>query len=321
VLLDTRLLPTDERADAVDAALNSATSPTRLTAHGDLRAVVEAWGLGGGANLIAHESSGYRLTRAEGHVRRSAPEVLSLALNIRGSCWSSSRGLEHTRNDQLHPIDLTSVYDSETSGSCTTLAFQVDYARLRTRVDTVRAAIPHLAASPLHDLVFRHLRDLPAAARQLDSPAAIEALGSATTELVRALVCSVVADDRRRRSALAESLPTLIEAYVDQHLGDQDLTPASVASAHNISLRYLYLLLADRAETPAAWIMAKRLEAARAHLALATDSVATTAYRYGFKEPTHFSRRFKALYGLTPGQWAQQNRIAARPASPSTGGR
>ncbi|MDT5150765.1 MAG: hypothetical protein QOI01_2498, partial [Mycobacterium sp.] len=37
----------------------------------------------------------------------------------------------------------------------------------------------------------------------------------------------------------------------------------------------------------------------------------TVARRWGFKDPTHFARRFRAAYGMPPSQWlrtAQEER-------------
>jgi len=45
-----------------------------------------------------------------------------------------------------------------------------------------------------------------------------------------------------------------IYAFIDQHLGDPDLSPAGVAAAHHISLRYLHKLFETERATVAGWI-------------------------------------------------------------------
>jgi len=42
------------------------------------------------------------------------------------------------------------------------------------------------------------------------------------------------------------------------------------------------------------------------------------ARRWGFVDPTHFGRRFRAAYGLSPGEWRRAAREAAlrRPPEP-----
>jgi hypothetical protein len=58
-----------------------------------------------------------------------------------------------------------------------------------------------------------------------------------------------------------------IHAFIEQHLGDADLTPGLVAAAHYISVRYLYRLFEAQGTTVATWIRHRRLEGCRKDLA------------------------------------------------------
>ena len=80
--------------------------------------------------------------------------------------------------------------------------------------------------------------------------------------MVRALIVSAVEDDCGARSAMTEALWPLIVAYVDAHLTEPDLSPARIARANNISLRYLYKLCARRGVRLGEWIMDRRLRGA-----------------------------------------------------------
>ncbi|WP_443217637.1 helix-turn-helix domain-containing protein [Saccharothrix sp. CCNWYY140] len=54
------------------------------------------------------------------------------------------------------------------------------------------------------------------------------------------------------------------------------------------------------------WIISERLRGAREDLIRRTDrsrTIATIARRWGFGDPTHFTRRFRAAYGITPSEW------------------
>jgi AraC-like DNA-binding protein len=57
-----------------------------------------------------------------------------------------------------------------------------------------------------------------------------------------------------------------IRAYIDRHLGDPELTPASIAAAHHISLRSLHRLFQDDETTVAGFIRHRRLERVRRDL-------------------------------------------------------
>lgn len=45
---------------------------------------------------------------------------------------------------------------------------------------------------------------------------------------------------------------------------------------------------------------------ARADLADRHLPIAAVARRWGFKDPTHFTRRFRAAYGVLPSEWRRR---------------
>lgn len=97
-----------------------------------------------------------------------------------------------------------------------------------------------------------------------------------------------------------------IRTYIDQHLADPDLSPEQIATAHHISLRYLQKLFAEEQATVTAWIKQRRLEGCRRDLTApfaANRTVASIGARWGLMDPAHFSRVFKAAYGLTPSDY------------------
>ena len=107
--------------------------------------------------------------------------------------------------------------------------------------------------------------------------------------------------DARRRGLLLR-----IQAFLEARLGDPELDPAAVAAAHHISVRYLQKLFEEEGETVAGWIRARRLEHCRRDLAearLAGLPVSSVAARWGLVDAAHFSRLFKAAYGLSPREY------------------
>ena len=305
--LDTRSIPPAERAEALHAAVNAASKPTRVSVAGEVTGRLRVWPLQPGATLM---SLGVRvdeltLTRSTRHLRQSDPGRLSVAVNLAGTCTTTNHGIEISRNDTLRLTDLASTYGIRQRGRCHAVAFEIDNDTLGLSVDQVRGSMPYARSSPLHRLLRQHLVDL---ARVVDdlAPQTRAAVGAATAELVGAMLRSVSPRDGDRRASLVDALPWRIKDYVRRHLDDPELTPARIAAEHNISVRYLYVLLSDLAETPEQWIITSRLAAARDDLVEGYTNVSSIAKRRGFKDPSHFTRRFRRAYGVTPSEFARQ---------------
>ena len=97
-----------------------------------------------------------------------------------------------------------------------------------------------------------------------------------------------------------------VHEFIEQRLADPALSPRMIADAHHVSLRYLYKLFEAEQRGVAGWIRQRRLERCRRDLldpALATLPVRAIAARWGLPEPAHFSRLFRAAYGVAPREY------------------
>jgi AraC-like DNA-binding protein len=111
--------------------------------------------------------------------------------------------------------------------------------------------------------------------------------------------------DARRRALIGR-----VRAYVERQLGDPGLSPATIADAHHVSVRYLHKLFESERTTMAAWIRQRRLERCRRDLldpARRDRPVSAIAARWGFTSPAHFNRAFRAAYDLPPGEYRLQS--------------
>ncbi|MGW8399594.1 AraC-like ligand-binding domain-containing protein [Streptomyces lydicus] len=120
----------------------------------------------------------------------------------------------------------------------------------------------------------------------------------------------VLADEVRGRPSADtpggnRALLLRIQAFIDRHLADPDLTPQAIARAHHISLRYLHKLFEGEDVTVGRWIQRRRLEECRRDLARRGNglTIAAVAHRWGFTSAAHFSRVFRAAYGMAPREW------------------
>jgi AraC-like DNA-binding protein len=105
-----------------------------------------------------------------------------------------------------------------------------------------------------------------------------------------------------------EALRDRIRGYIEARLSDRDLAPAGIAAAHHISVRRLHKLFEDQPLTVAAFIRLRRLERCHADLTRGDPTVAAVAARWGFADPAHFSRLFKATYGYNAAALTDSNR-------------
>ncbi|MFI1927160.1 helix-turn-helix domain-containing protein [Streptomyces sp. NPDC020377] len=111
-------------------------------------------------------------------------------------------------------------------------------------------------------------------------------------------------------------LRTRVDAFIQQHLADPGLAPASIATAHQISVRHLHRLCQGQATTIADGIRRSRLQRIHRDLAdprLNARSISSIAAPWGSPEPTSFNRAFKTLYGITPRDHRQQSQHRGMP--------
>jgi AraC-like DNA-binding protein len=183
-------------------------------------------------------------------------------------------------------------------------ALHLDLDDLGLPLDVVRAAARELETSPLYPLVRDHI--VHAHARTPADSAAAADLGRASVRLVRALVLSAAEQARELDEATPASTADRVDAYLGTHLRDPDLAPAEIAAENGISVRALYKIFEERGVGLERSIIERRLAGARTDLAAPGrrhHSIATVARTWGFDNPSFFSRRFRAAFGVTPRQW------------------
>lgn len=99
-----------------------------------------------------------------------------------------------------------------------------------------------------------------------------------------------------------------ITNYIEQRLGEPDLSPESIAAAFHITLRYLHRLFDTEADTLARYIRRRRIEECARALASPLQrgrSISSIAYDYGFSSLAHFSKVFREHYGVSPSDYRQ----------------
>ena len=100
--------------------------------------------------------------------------------------------------------------------------------------------------------------------------------------------------------------------YVRGHLSDPELSPATVAGACGISVRYLHKLFEPHGISFGRWVLKQRLERCREQILdprFHDKNLSHISYNWGFNNFSHFIRVFRTEYGLSPRDYRKQGRI------------
>lgn len=307
-VLDTADIPPPDRVEAVYTAMMYASAPCHVIHEdpdGDVFCRMELWDLGN-ANIFISRSSGIRLLRTAKLARQDAMPVVALSVQQRAHGHiEQHKHLQVIPPGEILAVDLSAPYDYSWSGHGAAGCIQIPSDQLGLPIDVIRRAIHRLRSSPLYRMVTDHITNLTRDPARITADPAAAIVTTTSIELVRALLASADRTDRLTSQVLAETLLTRVRTYVRRHLADTDLTPGHIAAAHNISLRHLYKVCADADISLEQWIINERLQSVWHDLRQLDNRhlpVAVIARRWGFRDSTHFARRFKARYGISPGQ-------------------
>ncbi|WP_341770861.1 helix-turn-helix domain-containing protein [Actinocrispum wychmicini] len=103
-----------------------------------------------------------------------------------------------------------------------------------------------------------------------------------------------------------------IQDFIERNLADRTLAPDTIAAAHYISTRHLHHLFQQQGVTVVGSIRQRRLERCRRDLAdprLAGRPIHAIAARWAFADKAHFSRLFRARYGVPPSHYRRRGSV------------
>ena len=97
--------------------------------------------------------------------------------------------------------------------------------------------------------------------------------------------------------------------YIENELGEPELTLAAIARHERVSERFVQKLFAATGQTFSGYLRQRRLERCRADLAnrlYGHLSITDICFRWGFNDAAHFSHAFRDQFNVSPRQYRQQ---------------
>lgn len=311
--VDTAALPPSDRFGFWHDLVARESVPARISSlHAqDFRAGAAVIELGSVVLSSWHYPS-LEMHRTERFIRRGDREMYQLALPLAGH-----GGLEQ---EQRHSVFAPGSFALVDTSRPHCSSHQAKSPR-ETMLTTLTILVPHpmipisrnditkLLGTPIPAtegtgaLVSQFVRQVMTHPEQYgegDAPR----LGLVARDLVAATIAQRLdAIDSLPTDVRCHALRMQVTAFIERNLHDPDLNPSSVAAAHHISLRTLQRLFRSEATTVAELIRIKRLDRCARDLTdplLRDRPIYAIAARWGFPNKAHFSRAFRARYGMSP---------------------
>ncbi|MEU4568769.1 helix-turn-helix domain-containing protein [Micromonospora sp. NPDC023956] len=320
--VDTRRLPPADRWPYWLDVTGRAAAPIAMsTEHAaDFRGSARLVDLGG-VSLTRFRYQSLAGKRTPKLIRQGDPGIYQLALTVAGSSGISARR-QHTlvgRDaftflDYGRPYELVHIADGvhQEAGALTVVIPKAMLPIAPDRLERITAA--RLSGSEgMGALIAGHLDRLTRHPEQF-SAAEAPRLARITVDLVAAMLAGHLdVEETLPAEVRQQALLTRVLAFIDRHLGDAALTPQAVADAHHVSVRTLHRLFAAEPETVGQVIRRRRLERCRRDLAdprLRGRTVQAIGWRWGFTDKAHFSRVFRAAYGMSPQSYREAEALA-----------
>ncbi|GAB3958510.1 helix-turn-helix domain-containing protein [Micromonospora vulcania] len=323
---DTIVVPEGERFGFWHDLIARESVPMRIhSAHsGDFRARAEVISLGE-VVVSSWQYPSLAMQRTGRFIRRSDPEMYQFALPLSGH-----GGVEQERRENLFRPGHFAIVDtsrphqsshqrrSQHESPLTTLTILVPHDVIPLHPDKIAQVLGTTisASEGMGALLSQFVRQVMTHPEQYQE-GDVPLLGSVARDLMTGMLA--------QRLDLTDALPTevrgqglrvQVKAFIEEHLGDPNLSPGAVAAAHHVSLRTLYRLFEAEDQTVAELIRTKRLDRCARDLRdarLRTRPIQSIAARWGFPDKAHFSRAFKSAFGMSPQAFRRDPRT--RPTS------
>ncbi len=247
-----------------------------------------------------------RFERKLTHILADATDTVMVVLDLEKNAWRADYDGREASSDMggIRLVDMARPYDSTSQSPYVTLYLMLPRGLLDPQAATLDFHGQVVSeANPTGKMLASHLRALWEAITAI-TPAEAPMAAKATAALVSGAILAsgepMGADPR----PLEKMLLTAGQRFVERRLGDPELSPEQVREHLGVSRSQLYKVF-EPAGGVSAFVQKRRLD--QAFDVILQDrteqmTLAEVGYRHGFRSDAHFSRAFRARFGVTPGQ-------------------
>jgi AraC-like DNA-binding protein len=254
------------------------------------------------STLHSHDQT---VRRTGKDIRRDGRELLLFVLQLGGACDLEQDG----RDTRLGPgdmacFDTTRPYMMNFGDAFKQLVIQVPASTIAGRIGPTSHFVSRKisGASLMGRLAFPFLKETSNSLGEFGSDTA-DGVIDVSISLLATAFGELRAEDSRALPWGKDALLCRAKAYIESHLQDPELGTDDIAHFLGISRRYLQEIFRADNSTPAAFLWSRRLARSHRYLTdpvLNGQSISQIALACGFRDFTHFSRRFKVAYVATP---------------------
>ncbi|MFB9434636.1 helix-turn-helix domain-containing protein [Streptomyces showdoensis] len=308
-MLTTASVPDREKVAYWNDAVSRALVPLTVTPRGegpfDGRI---ASGRLGYLQVCTMEADAERVSRTPALIAGSSEALVSVAVQISGTATVVQDGRRaEVAEGELVVCDTTRPYSVDYPQRFATHVFQLPRRTLGVPDDDVRRVTGSAigTADGVGAMLLPFLATLASSGADRYPQVVANRLAGNVVDLLSTLIAERAHHGGTESDGRSHLMLRVLD-HINRNLGDPDLSPERIAREHRISVRYLHRLFEGEGTTVGQFVRRRRLEECRRELARrgrTTPTVSAVAQRWGFVNPAHFSRSFRAEYGVSPREW------------------
>jgi AraC family transcriptional regulator, positive regulator of tynA and feaB len=279
---------------------HSARAENPLSFHAEIET-----GTLGNLELVLVKNSPISVTHTATHIAHAKSDHLLLRRLVSGGALVQQDMREVTlRTGDMTLVDPLLPYEINFLAPSQMLIVKIPRRQLEARIGTGRDGMALLIGADRgeHMLASSLSAMLPSLTGHMSSPTE-EMIGNHLLDVLAVSLAKSMEGGPARVSSAKALVLLNIRVLIESRLTDPSLHASAVADAAGVSVRYANALLAESDMSISRLIQARRLARCRDALRdhnQAHQTISEIAFGWGFSDLTHFGRKFKKAYGMSP---------------------